>query len=174
MTVTVQVLFPPESNEVGEHVKAVTDAVEAGNTVTEAVRETLLRVAVTVAVTLVEVVPGVAVKVVLVDPAGMVTDAGTVSDVELLLIATAVPPVGAAPVSATVQVDFVGAATEDGLQLTEFRPTVPPVAVTAPPVAVTDTASAAAETAIVSVKPTSADFWTVMLATATTPSEMSD
>jgi hypothetical protein len=70
-----------------------------------AVCEPLPRVAVTVAVWLLAIVPAaVALKVAVVAPAATVTDAGTVSEVLLLASVTLDPPVGAAWVSVTVQV----------------------------------------------------------------------
>jgi hypothetical protein len=53
----------------------------------------------------VEIVPALAANVTLVDPAGTVTEAaGTGNNVSLLDMDTAVPPVGATPLNATVQV----------------------------------------------------------------------
>ena len=64
---------------------------------------------------------GVARKVALVAPAGTETDAGTVKLALLLDKLAANPPVAAAPVSVTVQVEVAGEATDDGLQVTAPR-----------------------------------------------------
>jgi len=53
------------------------------------------------------------------DPAGMVADAGTVTEATLLLSAIDIPPVGAVPVIDTLPVEFVPPVTDDGLTLSE-------------------------------------------------------
>jgi hypothetical protein len=92
--VTVQVVDAPEFTLVGLHDKAVTSM--GATRVTLAVLEAPFRVAVTVAVWVVVMVPRLAVKVVEVVVAGTVTEAGTLSAVLLLDSASALPPVGAA------------------------------------------------------------------------------
>jgi len=92
--VTVQVVDAPEFTLVGLHDKAVTSM--GATRVTLAVLEAPFRVAVTVAVWVMVMVPRLAVKVVEVVVAGTVTEAGTLSAVLLLDSASALPPVGAA------------------------------------------------------------------------------
>jgi len=53
-------------------------------------------------------------------PAATVTDAGTVALVELELKVTAMPPVGAAPLSVTVPVELVPPRTDVGETVTEL------------------------------------------------------
>ena len=60
------------------------------------------------------------VKVAVVAPAATVTDAGTVALVELELSVTAMPPVGAAPLSVTVPVELVPPRTDVGETVTEL------------------------------------------------------
>jgi FlaG/FlaF family flagellin (archaellin) len=65
-------------------------------------------------------VPAVAVKVVLVLPAGTVTLAGTVATAVLPLVrVTTAPPVGAAPLKVTVPVDVAPETTVDGFNVTD-------------------------------------------------------
>jgi hypothetical protein len=77
--------------------------------VTAYVFDTLLAVAVRVAVVALETAATVAVKLAEVAPAAIVTDDGTVTDVELLARLTVTPPVGAAEVSVTVQASLPAA-----------------------------------------------------------------
>src|SRR5579871_6275243 len=63
----------------------------------------------------------VTVKLAEVDPLATVTDDGSVKFVLLLLSVTAEPPLGAAPLKLTVQVEVAGVVIVDGLQLTELR-----------------------------------------------------
>ena len=65
----------------------------------------------------------VTMKFALVDPAGTVTEAGTVAAaVSLLVRLTEIPPAGAGPVSVTIPVELVPPCTDAGLTLTEVRP----------------------------------------------------
>ena len=91
---TVQVVDAPEFTLVGLQAKAET-RVEATR-LKLAVWETPFKVAVTVAVWLVVIVPRLALKVVDVLVARTVTDAGTVSAVLLLETPTVLPPEAAA------------------------------------------------------------------------------
>jgi len=68
---------------------------------------------------LLEIVPAVALKVAVVDPAATVTEAGTVSADTLLDKATLAPPTGAAWVSVMVQVLGELCPRVVGLQLSE-------------------------------------------------------
>ena len=64
----------------------------------------------------------VTVKLALVDPAGTVTEAGTVAAaVSLLVRLTGIPPAGAGPVSVTVPVELVPPCTDAGLRLIELK-----------------------------------------------------
>ena len=89
--VTVQVLVRLLVSEFGVHERALTATAVASET--EAVRVLPFNVAVRVAVWSAAIVPAVAVKVAVVDPAGTVTDPGTVSAAALLDRATVPPPV---------------------------------------------------------------------------------
>ena len=77
-------------------------------------------------------VPPVAVKVVEAAPAGTVTDAGTFSPPVLLDNVTTVPPLGAAPESASVQVEGWRETTLVGEHANEDRPVAQFDTVTAP------------------------------------------
>jgi hypothetical protein len=105
---TVHVVAAPEFKLVGLHANEdkVTAVTAAGAVkLMLAVLETPLRVAVKVALWVVEIVPAVAVKFADADPAGTVTDdADTGSSVLLLAKDTTVPPVGATALNPTVQV----------------------------------------------------------------------
>ena len=82
--------------------------------------------------TLVDVatVPAVAVKVVLVLPAGTVTLTGTVATEALPLVSvTTVPPVGAAMFKVTVPVDGAPETTVDGFNVTDDTESGPTVRV---------------------------------------------
>ena len=105
-----------------------------------AVLETPFKEAVSVAVWLVVKVPAVAVKVADVDPAGIVTDAATGSVALLLDRDTAVPPVGAAWASATVQVDLAPEVRLVGEHSSEDKAGSQFVTVIAPEVAVSASA----------------------------------
>jgi len=133
--------------------------------------EAPLRVAVTVAVWLVVIVPAVAVKVADVPLAGTVTHAGTVSAKPLPESATILPPAGAAWLSVTVQVVDAPEANVPGLQINEVRLNVPPTAIV-PPVAVVGMAVAAADAlsalvTLMAVPDVAGD--SVAVTTATTP-----
>ena len=84
-----------------------------------AVAEVLFAVAVIVAVALAATALVVTVNVVLLVPAGTVTEAGTVALALLLERVTTVPPDGAALESVIVAVDDVGPTTAVGLKLSE-------------------------------------------------------
>ncbi|HUI58056.1 MAG TPA: hypothetical protein VLY04_23945 [Bryobacteraceae bacterium] len=101
-SVTVQVLEALGPRLAGLQASAVT--VVGAVRLIVALCELLPRVAVTVADCEVVKVPVVALNVAEVAPAATVTDAGTVTTVLLLVSATALPPVGAAWFSVTVQV----------------------------------------------------------------------
>jgi hypothetical protein len=122
--ITVHVAAPPGARLDGLHateVVSTTGAVMVGVNVTFAVREAPLKVAVTVALWFVVTEAAVAVKVVEVDPAGTVTNAGTVRLPALLVRVTVVPPAGAAALSVTVQFELPGVTTEAGLHPSELR-----------------------------------------------------
>ncbi len=72
----------------------------------------------TVAFWLLGTVPAVAVKVLVVDPAATVTEAGTVNSALLLDSVTDAPPAGAACDNVTVHVEVAALAKLVGLQLT--------------------------------------------------------
>jgi len=91
------------------------------NSETEAVWETPLKVAVTTAVWLLEMVPAVAVKVALEEPAATATEPGTARAATLLESDTAAPPDAAAADNATVQVDVAPVARLAGTQDNEFK-----------------------------------------------------
>jgi hypothetical protein len=55
------------------------------------------------------------------DPAGIVTDAGTVTDVLLSAKLTTAPPAGAPAVRLTVQLELAPPTTDAGLQTTEDK-----------------------------------------------------
>ncbi len=101
------------------------------------------------AVWLVVMVPAVAVNVALVAPAGTVTDAGTVVSGLLLESVATIPPVGAAWLRVTVQVEEPAVVSAAGLQfrllMLTGTPTVmlPPVALEAMLVPVDDAAETA-------------------------------
>ena len=90
----MQVVEAPEFTLVGLHANAETRV--GATRLKEAVWDEPLRLAVTVAVCVVVMVPRLAVKVAEVLFAGMVMDAGTVSAVLLLESPTVLPPDGAA------------------------------------------------------------------------------
>lgn len=95
--------------------------------------ELLLYVAAIVALELLVTVVVVPLKVADVAPAATVTDAGTVSAESLLVNVTLAPPLGAAPLSVTVQVELIELLMLAGLQDRELTVgKAPPV--TVPPV----------------------------------------
>jgi len=102
LSVTVHVLVPLELTVVGLH--ASDDSVTGGASVTVAVFETPLSVAVTVTLWLLVMVPAVTVKVAVVAFAATVTEDGVVNNELLSDSVTVVPPVGAAELSVTVHV----------------------------------------------------------------------
>ena len=65
-------------------------------------------------------VPAVAVKLPMVEPAGILTEPGTFSKVELLDRVTAAPPVGAAPDSTTLQFEVEPLPRLNALQVNEL------------------------------------------------------
>jgi hypothetical protein len=101
----------------------------------------MLAVNVTVCAVLTEV--AVAVKLALLDPAGIATAAGTVTAAALLARSTLKPPLGAAPLMATVHASLAGPVSELLAQLNELSvgkiAMVPvplrPIAIVPPPVA---------------------------------------
>lgn len=87
------------------------------------------------------IVPAVAVNEALIDPAAIVTEAGTVRNPLLLDRETAAPPLGAAWFSDTVQFDAAPETNAAGLQLSELTvaalaivvvPPVPAIAIAVP------------------------------------------
>jgi hypothetical protein len=114
LRVTVQEVVPPVVTEVGAQDRVL--GMGSGVTVTEAVLEVPLPVAVTVTTVLAETAPAVAKNEALVDPAGTVTEAGTESAALLSESATAKPPVGAAPVNVAVHVEALFETTDVGEQ----------------------------------------------------------
>ena len=143
-TVTVHVELLPVARAVGLHPIELIKI--GGVNETTAVCVLLLYVAVMVADPLVVIVPAVAVNVALVAPAGTVTDAGTVISALLLESVTTMPPVGAACLRVTVQVEDPPVASDVGLQFRLLMPTgtltviLPPVAPDAMLVPVDDAA----------------------------------
>jgi hypothetical protein len=127
-SVTVQVLDPLELKLVGEQLSEERTAAVARSM--DAVLETPLRVAVTVAVESEVIVPAVTVKVAEVLPAPTVTDEGVVSRALLSASETATPPLGAAMESATVQVALAEELSDVGVHERLLRlgvATAPPV-----------------------------------------------
>jgi hypothetical protein len=106
--VTVHEEVAPDETDVGEHCRLEIVRLAGGVTVSENVLEEPLRVAVEVTE------PAVAVNAAAVEPAGTVTDAGTVKAELLSVTATVVPPVGAARESVTVHEEVVPDGTEVG------------------------------------------------------------
>src|ERR1035441_3619863 len=128
VSVTVQVLAPPVPSVDGVHDTALT--VTAAARAMDAVREVPFMDAVSVAVWSDAIVPAVAVKFAVVDPAATVTDPGTVSAAVLLDSDTVPPPVF---VSVTMQLLVPPLLSVDGVQLKPAKVgsagavTVPPV-----------------------------------------------
>jgi hypothetical protein len=131
LRVTVQVLEPPDANDAG--LQAREDNVKTVNNEIDAVKDAPFRVAVIITIWLAVTGPAVAVKVVEEVPAGTVTADGMVRAGLLSARATIAPPVGAASLSPTVQVEDAGQVRTLGLQLSWVKPMtraviVPPVA----------------------------------------------
>jgi hypothetical protein len=118
-SVTVQVVAPPEVRAVG--LQASEEKLTAVVRLIVAVLETPLRVAVTDALCVPEMVPAVAVKEAVVAPAATVTEPGVVNAELLSEIVTAAPPLGAAEVRVTVQVLAAPEVRVVGLQASEER-----------------------------------------------------
>jgi hypothetical protein len=121
LIVTVQLAVPGPVTVFGVQLRLVTcNCCCAGDTLSPVVAVLPFRPAVSVALTVVVVVPAVAVNVAKVCPAVTNTLEGTVT-VELLLdSATVVPPVGAVPLIVTVQLAVPGPVTVPGVQLSEL------------------------------------------------------
>jgi hypothetical protein len=133
LNVTVHVVAIPEFRLVGLHASDIKTADAVRLMVT--VFETALSVAVRVALWLDGIVPALAVKFTEVAPDGTVTEApGTGNKLLLLDNDTAVPPVGDAPLSVTVQVVLFPVLRLVGVHDSELKvsplppATVPPVA----------------------------------------------
>jgi len=138
LSVTVHVLVPLELTVVGLH--ASDDNVTGGASVTVAVFETPLSVAVTVTLPLLVMVPAVTVNVAVVAFAATVTDDGVVNNELLSDSVTVVPPVGAAELSVTVQDALPALLSVVGEQANEVSDGVTVVPVIVPPVAASDKA----------------------------------
>lgn len=106
---------PPEEMEFGEQVRVL--GIDSGVTVTEAVLETLLAVAVTVTAVLAVTVEADTVKLAEVAPEPTVTEVGVVRAELLSPKVTASPPVGAAELRVTVQVEVPPEEIDVGEQL---------------------------------------------------------
>jgi hypothetical protein len=143
---TEQLDVPGALIAVGLHARERKDTA-GGARLMEVVAEPPLHVAVRVAVWAEEMVPAVAVNVADVEPAGTSTDEGTVRLELLLLSATVAPPVPAAALNDTEQLDVPGALIAVGLHVRERKDTaeptlrVPPLAVTVRLVPVGDAAN---------------------------------
>jgi hypothetical protein len=145
------------------------------DSVTEVVCELPLKLAVMVAFCVLVTPVADAVKLDEPDPAATITDGGTARLVLLLLSATVVPPLGAALLRVTVQLDVPGVGIEDGLQTTERKLCGLPT-VTTPPDPFTTPLSPAGVAATVLVKPmltVPEETEGVTLIVATTPSLIS-
>jgi len=114
-SVTVQVEVPPLAKLVVVQPKELSNTGAVSDSVD--VVELLLYVAVIVPLWLLGMVPAVAVKVLVVDPAATVTEAGTVNSALLLDSVTDAPPAGAACERVTVQVDAAALTRLAGLQV---------------------------------------------------------
>jgi hypothetical protein len=125
LNITEQLDVPGVLIVPGLHVTELTTG-SGGFRVRAALLETVLSVAVTDAVWLVVTLAAVAVKLAEVDPADTTADEATVRLVLLLLTATVIPPLGAAPLSVTVQLDVPGVVRDEGTHPTELTLTVPP------------------------------------------------
>jgi len=112
---TVQVEAPPDDRLPGAQPTEVTSV--GATSEREAVWKVLSKLAVTVAVRSVEMVPAVAVKPAEVAPEGTVTDSGTLSAPTLLFSETTAPPAPAALDKVTVQADVPAGDKLVGAQL---------------------------------------------------------
>jgi hypothetical protein len=139
--VTVQVLTALWPSAVGAQARIETST--GASRVMVAVCELLPRVAVTLALWLLTIeAAAVALNVAVVAPAATVADAGTVSEALLLANVTLDPPVGAAEVKVTVQLEATLALRFTGLQVTDEMvgtTMLPPVPMTVSPVPVAST-----------------------------------
>jgi len=133
LAVTVQLLTAPEFSVVGVQTNAVT--LTSGVRLNDAVADAPFRLAVSTGVCVLATVPAVAVKAPVVAPAATVTLAGTVRLALLLLSVTTEPPVGAAPLSVTVQALVPGPVKAAGLHESALAVTGGRTATTSPPVA---------------------------------------
>ena len=109
----------PPTTEVGLRVKPV---IAGGLTVNCAVFESPLKVDVIVAETTFATALVLTVNVACVDPAGIVTIAGTMVDVEVVDKLTVNPPFAAAAVSVKVAVDVLLPMTAEGLNVSVDKP----------------------------------------------------
>ena len=112
---TVQVAVAPEDNDVGAHTSDVN--APGSVTVTKAVVEAPLAVAVMVTVVGVETELAVAVNVAIVLPAATLTEAGTLRALLLSATETSRPPEGATLVRVTVQEIVAPGDREAGAQI---------------------------------------------------------
>ena len=150
LKVTEQVDVPGVLRVAGVHDRPLT-TVDGGFRVRVAVTEAPFNVPVTVAFWLVLTLAAVAVKITVLDPAGTVTEAGTVRAVLLLLSVTGVPPLGAAALRVTVQFDVPRDVIERGLHVRELSVNgVPTVTVPPVPLAVSLAAAGVVATTLVS------------------------
>jgi hypothetical protein len=138
--VTVAVVLTPPATDALESDSAVTlGGLTTSSVVAVAVSSVALIVAVTVLATC--VVPTVNVR--LIEPAGTVTVAGTVTPARLLESETTIPPVGALLLNVTVPVELLLPTTLDGATETDAnrpaRTAKAPVTLDAPVLAVTTT-----------------------------------
>lgn len=117
----VHVLLAPEAKDWGAHVSPVT-VTAAFIAMVELALEPLAA-AVTMPEQSLEMVPAVAVKLVVVAPADIETAAGPVSDVEFIEITTGRPAAGAAPLAVIVHVLTAPEVSEVGEQTSEVTVT---------------------------------------------------
>src|ERR1035438_8876393 len=118
LMVTVQLAVPGPVTVFGVQLRLVTcSCCVGGDTLSPVVAVLPFSPAVSVALTVVVVVPAVAVNVAKVCPAVTNTLAGTVNFALLLDSETVVPPVGAVPLMVTVQLAVPGPVTVAGVQL---------------------------------------------------------
>lgn len=116
LSVTVQVPVPAPVNEAGLQVRPLTVTVAVAFIATVELALAPLAVAVTVPEQSLEIVPAVAEKVAVVAPAATVTEAGVVRRVLLDERVTASPPVAAAVLVVTVQVETALDVSDVGVQ----------------------------------------------------------